>query len=998
MPARLRLLGAATLDVAGAEITLPVDRRGCLLAYLAAEGGWVSRERLALLFWPDADETTAKRNLRQLILRTRRSQLDPPLDVRPDALRWDVSCDVGRFRRALADGDPGAAVAAYGGRLLDGFVVHDVGGFDAWLEGERDRLRMAFQDVALRRSDELVGTGRYEEAARLLETVHEADPLAEDVLAALVRSLYLSGRRDAAMAAYGRFESALIDELGLEPLESTKDLARRIARGEPLELVVSLRHPTSTVSLAPSTLAGRDAARHAVLTARAPVVLVRGEPGIGKSSLLREALPEALRCGATEGLERLPYHPFAALVSARPELARGLGTYREDLARLVPDVAPGVAPAPVDSAASQLRLAEALARFAEAGGGTVVVDDLQWADVASLETIVYLASRGVRVYGAYRTGEVGPDLRRTLDALAGAGRLSEVDIGPLGEEAVKTLIADLMGRSEGPPAFSRRLWQHTGGNPLFVLETLRSMFESGRLRRDEEGWHTDVDDVTVDYSELTVPEAIEGVIARRLDRLSGEAVRVLEALALARTPLPSSVLSSITGLSSAATAQALDEADTTGFLAGGAFRHDLLRQALGDRVPPARRRLLHALIGEALAGEADSALVAEHWLAAGETTRAREAWLTRAAELRASGLQPAAIEMLKAALARVPGGVDASWLHLGLADAYREADKVDEAARQLAIVRQMGAASAEQAVKLGLVSAWLSFQSGRLQNASEELANTKRIARNLPQVESTTLDLVMLEASIAKEERQVERARELLEPVVNRLRKDPPTVRLVQYMISLGAILDDLERHDEALELNLEALSLAKALGSGYYVVDSTVNLVYCLTELGRLDEAIAAAQAALDAGDYDGIPVLRSNLAASLMDAGRYAEARDHYELLLEQVETTYIRAIALGRLADCLAHLGRAGEARARIDEALDIAVEVELPVAVGSIAYAVFAHGTVAQAQRLARITQRFDLELLPRYAVERLIEALATSEVAASVPDAWWSSARAAAVAK
>src|SRR5690606_22388247 len=125
---------------------------------------------------------------------------------------------------------------------------------------------------------------------------------------------------------------------------------------------------------------------------------------------------------------------------------------------------------------------------------------------------------------------------------------------------------------------------------------------------------------------------------------------------------------------------------------------------------------------------------------------------------------------------------------------------------------------------------------------------------------------------------------------------------------------------------------------------------------------------------------------------------ARDHYELLLEQVETTYIRAIALGRLADCLAHLGRAGEARARIDEALDIAVEVELPVAVSSIAYAVFAHGTVAQAQRPARITQRFALELLPRYAVERVIEALATSEVAASVPDAWWSSARAAAVAK
>src|SRR5690606_27212029 len=393
-------------------------------------------------------------------------------------------------------------------------------------------------------------------------------------------------------------------------------------------------------------LAGRDAARHAVLTARAPVVLVRGEPGIGKSSLLREALPEALRCGATEGLERLPYHPFAALVSARPELARGLGTYREDLARLVPDVAPGVAPAPVDSAASRLRLAEALARFAEAGGGTVVVDDLQWADVASLETIVYLASRGVRVYGAYRTGEVGPDLRRTLDALAGAGRLSEVDIGPLGEEAVKTLIADLMGRSEGPPAFSRRLWQHTGGNPLFLLETLRSLFESGRLRRDEEGWHTDVDDVTIDYSELTVPSRIADVIARRLEQLNAPTVRVLEALALARAPLAAAALAEVTGLSPAAAAEALDEAEAAGFLEDGASRHDLLRQALDARVAPARRRLLHGLIAGALEGAADPGLVAEHWLAAGEVTRARCAWQARSRELRGRGLHPAAIEML----------------------------------------------------------------------------------------------------------------------------------------------------------------------------------------------------------------------------------------------------------------------------------------------------------------------------------------------------------------
>src|SRR5690606_37685087 len=131
--------------------------------------------------------------------------------------------------------DVAAAVDAYGGPLLDGFSVHDVGGFDAWLEGERDRLRLAFLDAGVRRSDELLAAGRYEEAARLLGRVHDADPLAEDVLAAYIRALYLTGRRDAALATFARFKRELAEELGLSPLPTTAALAEVMRRGDPIE-------------------------------------------------------------------------------------------------------------------------------------------------------------------------------------------------------------------------------------------------------------------------------------------------------------------------------------------------------------------------------------------------------------------------------------------------------------------------------------------------------------------------------------------------------------------------------------------------------------------------------------------------------------------------------------------------------------------------------------------------------------------------------------------
>ena len=156
---RLSLLGGALLTDGVATTPLPADRRGCLLALLATEGGWVERDRLALLFWPESDESAAKAALRQLLVRVRRMALEPALEATGDAVRWPVASDVAEFRRALADGDPTRAVALYGGPLLEGFAAHDVGGVDAWFEGERDRLHAAFHGATMRATDAALAAG-----------------------------------------------------------------------------------------------------------------------------------------------------------------------------------------------------------------------------------------------------------------------------------------------------------------------------------------------------------------------------------------------------------------------------------------------------------------------------------------------------------------------------------------------------------------------------------------------------------------------------------------------------------------------------------------------------------------------------------------------------------------------------------------------------------------------------------------------------------------------
>ena len=992
----ITLLGGA-LSAAG--VRLPADRRGLLLALLAAEGAWVDRDRLALLFWPDSDEAAAKGALRQLLARVRRLPLDPPVEATPDAVRWPIASDLARFRQALADGDAGGAVEAYGGPFLAGMSVHDVGGVDAWVEAERAALHGAFHLAAMQVADRAVAEGRYADAATLLARLSSLDPLAEDVVVALVRALYLGGRRDAALDAFERFALRLLDELGLEPLERTRALAEAVRAGAAVEVPSARSAPTDAPQrLAPSRLVGRDRERARLLAADTAAVVVAGEPGIGKSALLREAFPGASWTGGAEGLEALPYHPLVALIREHPPWAAGLGAYREDLARLVPEVAPDVTPGPLDPAVARGRLAEALARFVAAGGGTLGVDDLQWVDPASLEVLGYLLRRGARVVAAYRLGEAPEALRETLAAWRSAGALTELTLGPLPPDAVQAVIADLMGRSEGPPVFAAALHRRSGGNPLFLLETLRSLFEARVLRADAAGWHTDLDDVTRDYSELPLPARVGDVIARRVARLDEATARVLEALAVARLDLDAGQLARVTGLSGAAVADALDAAVEAGFLASTAvapgdpgrpapFRHDLLREALEERLPASRRRLLHARLAEAIeAGRPagggdrlarnafDAGRLAEHWWAAGDVARARGAWLEQASSLRASGLQGDALAVLSAARARLPDGPDAAWLQAEEALTALESGATERAA---ALLGDLGDAVEEidLRLKVALARVALAFHRGSVAEARALLGAAAVWAESSGN-EQLTLEYVLQSARAAKEEQRHDEAIALMEPAVARLRARRPDLRRVQFVSSLAALYDDTGRAADALPLHRECLELARALGSRYFQVEVSINLLFCTADLGRYDEATAWAEEALTLGDYDNVPVLRTNLAANYFQAGRLEDAARHYAVLADHDRQPHLQVIALARSAECAERLGRAADVPALLDRALACLPGTDYAVALGAAAIAVLRLGSDAQVARLRSLVPDLaDPRRFPPHQRARLAAALA-----------------------
>ena len=996
MPERVLLFGSAVIGDRSDGRPLPVDRRGCLLAYLATDGDWVDRDRLALLFWPDTNEVGAKRNLRQLLLRTKRLGLDPELDTRTDSVRWRIDSDVAQFRRALASGDHGRATALYDGPFLEGFAFDDTGAAGAWIETERERLHAAFHGAAMREAAALSARGELQAAHELLADLHRFDEYAEDVVAAYLTVLAQAGRRDAAIEVYERFAAALQDELGLEPLDDTRELLAAIRRGDVLVRAEDEHSGDEAPSLLPAPLrsprlVGRDAERSRLLSATTPLIVVGGAPGSGKTRLLRETYPQASFSGASEGLEQVPYHPFSRLIRERIELAAGLdsgldgkvdsrvdttlGGYVEDLARLVPEVAPDLSPAPLDAGLVRARLAEALARFVELSGQPLVLDDLQWADSATLETIHYLTDRGVKVIGAYRRSEVGNGLGQLLATHTAHGMLTKVTLDDLGEAEVRELLADLMGRTSGPPTFARWLWQRSSGNPMFLLESIKALFESGALWSADGNWHTDVDELTQDYTELDVPPLVSEVILRRVANLSPEAQRVLSSVAVSRVVDDQAFLAKATGLSLAAVADALDEGAQSGFLLpAGDFQHDLLRQAVAVAVDPQRRRLLHGLAGEYYESSDQPELAAEHLWESGHLEGARKAWARHVWQLRTRGLFVDAVAVLRTAVARLPSGEQATWLRLLLIDTLREADQLEEARGLLPGAVLPADSSPELQFRRVQVEVALLLQAGSLAESAALLEEARHLESLIDDAE-LIIDHTMFKARIARDLQRHDEAVALLAPIVDRLRQERPDVRLVQFMTSLAVLNDDLGLHDRSLELHTEALALAKVLGSRYFQAEAANNMVVCLTDLGRYDQAIELAEHYLDVGDYDNAPLLRINLAATCFAAERFEDALRHYRLLCERSEP-HLRLIALGRSAECLALVpggDSANESAALLDAALDELLSTDYPPSVARVMIAVLEHGSPEQCERLKALRPRLGAVEFPSYLIDELKKA-------------------------
>jgi eukaryotic-like serine/threonine-protein kinase len=413
----------------------------------------------------------------------------------------------------------------------------------------------------------------------------------------------------------GRPESAAAAREALEAVRDAPSEPAGVpgAEGNPLE------------GLEGRVFVGRDAelrelrsAADEALAGRGRLVLMAGEPGIGKTRTAEELATYAQLRGAKvhwgrchEGEGAPAYWPWVQAIrsyvrEADPvALAWELGGGAADIARVVPEVSErvGEVPAPEngDDEAARFRLFDSVSTFFAGASSSrplvVVLDDLHWADEPSLLMLQFVAREvadaQLLLIGTYRDVELGRHhpLSRILGELSGSRRANRVVLRGLREDDVRRYI-EITAGTEPSAELVGAVHAQTEGNPFFLSEVVRLLATEGGLH----------DGGT---AQMSIPEGVRDVVGRRLDRLSEEANRVLTVGAAIGRDFDLDVLVRVTEIEAAKLVPMLAEAVSAQLLeerAPGRFRfsHALVRETLYEEVSAAKRPALHTRIAEAM--------------------------------------------------------------------------------------------------------------------------------------------------------------------------------------------------------------------------------------------------------------------------------------------------------------------------------------------------------------------------------------------------------------
>src|SRR5713226_1890593 len=710
----LSLLGTPVVKHGEDTLTFSTRKALALLVYLAVEGGTHPRKTLSEAFWPELDAEHGRAALRATLLELRKllERSHGPgerahLLVERDTLGFDqgspllldlrlvesASKQVGRGIEPLADPARGALLAQLeqamhlaSGPFLASFTLRDSQFFDDWTRQQREywhlRVHQLFDGLSM--LYERAGDGE-----RAIETVSRwlgFDPLNEEGYRRLMRLRFSQGDRTGALRAYARGRAVLADELQVEPEPETVALAKRIRHTAPFRSpqVRSLCPPHASpgqpsANLLDGPFLGRTAEFGALIeryqrvhAGEPQLVLLQGESGIGKTRLASEFVGWAQAQGADVLAERalqtgrqLPFQPLIDVLRRQLEQEHAPDDLLSDvwlaeLSRLLPELHDRYPDLPVpatDEALGHTRLFEATARLVQLWAArrplVLLLDDMQWADTATLDLLLYLARSlaeqpaPVLLLLNLRTGaDPQPDaqstwvmaLKRTRMPLTAlvlsaftkeetqhfvqaftwaeqpreVGNTSSTGGGPENGEA-STCRAALV-------PFANWLYFQTQGQPLYLVETLKGLLKREIMLpslQEHGSWGLVLRSGLLAQTPVgeLIPSSLRELIRSQLGRLTPSAWALLVAGAALGQGLTFERLIQVAQLDEQEGLQALEELLRHGLLCEGTpieasqafdgytFPREMIREVVYQEAGATRRRLVQQRVSAVIREE-----------------------------------------------------------------------------------------------------------------------------------------------------------------------------------------------------------------------------------------------------------------------------------------------------------------------------------------------------------------------------------------------------------
>jgi DNA-binding SARP family transcriptional activator len=909
--------------VAGGHVLTDKDwrrksARQLFKALLSRPGRRMTRDEVIELLWPESDLDAGASNLRSTVHAMRRA-LEPSrthqpgelgivfgdrdgIWLRPDLELW---VDADEFERAVDQAanlaDPSPLLRQASSLYVGDYLPDDL--YEDWASGRRQSLKLTWTSVQLELARLDVERDQPEAALGHLQRLLKADRCDERAAQELMQVLLQLRRRSEVLRVFQNLERALQEELGVAPSERSLELFRMAsASDEPLPGSGPSTFQCSYTFPEPKQLVGRETelARLLAIVERARTtgqfVLISAPAGTGKSALAGAVVKRARRSGvlclAGAAYDQGSGVPLAAFQEAFTDyvLAASVNPLEATVAAAASELIeavrnlrthPAYTGSPrADASEERSRLFSAmlglLRRLADRGPVLVCLEDLQAADIATLQLLHFLVRQTRRLPAIFlctvRTEALQPGdpLMQIVAGLEREHLVEKVELADLGQSDTERLVSLLVG---GPVSgsLSTSIFASTDGNPLFVEQLILSLQEDGRIGRQGGLGQQAVADFA------NVPVVVRELIEERLLKLSPRGRQTLAAAAvlghifdyldLLTVMEPADESTLLEDLDEAIRAQLLQERSNA-----YAFAHALVRDGVYLGLSRPRRMLLHGRIGEVLEKRAGAtaremaAQLAHHFVSAGLSAPFQRKALDYS--LRAGG-QAAALASHREALRHFEAACEVI---------ERSVVEVDLTTR---IVALEGRGMAQDG--MGLWPSCVFTFRAVLDLATEP--TTRALARRavgfaLHHMGNTREALAEIEAGI-----------EELGPGPDQ--SPAAAIERLQLQHQLALLWYLQGRFDEVLDLGVSMVKLAGTLDDERWMAWAQNVIGWAHNGSGRMDLAVQQYELTLAIAEHGGSKLdlagNHTNLGIGNYRAGRFSTAQAHLEIAISLYRETF-------------------------------------------------------------------------------------------------------------